>query len=68
MSKNWPLLVLLGLKYYAEKRLLKTFVVFFMKVTVYLQKACRLLRHLSVFEKLCFFLIKKNISGLPDNT
>ena len=37
MSKTWALLVLVSLKYCAEKRLLKTHVAFFMKVTV-----CRL--------------------------
>jgi hypothetical protein len=35
MSKSWPLLVFVSLKYCADKRLLKTHVVFFMKVTVY---------------------------------
>jgi hypothetical protein len=40
MSKTWPLLVFVSLKYYAEKRLLKTHVAFFMKVTIY--TVCRL--------------------------
>jgi hypothetical protein len=34
-SKTWPLLVLVSLKYCVEKRLLKTHVAFFMKVTVH---------------------------------
>ena len=34
MSKSCPFLVLASLKYCAEKRLLKTHVAFFMKVTV----------------------------------
>jgi hypothetical protein len=34
MLKIWPLLVLVSLKYCAEKRLLKTHVAFSMKVTV----------------------------------
>jgi hypothetical protein len=36
MSKSWPLLVFVSLKYCGEKKLLKTHVAFFMKVTVYL--------------------------------
>jgi hypothetical protein len=35
MTKTWPLMVLVSLKYWAEKRLLKTHVAFFMKETVY---------------------------------
>jgi hypothetical protein len=35
MSKTWPLLVLVNLKYCAEKRLFKTHVAFFMKVAVH---------------------------------
>jgi hypothetical protein len=35
MSKTWPFLVSVSLKYCAEKRLLKTHVAFFMNVTVY---------------------------------
>jgi hypothetical protein len=35
MSKSWPLLVFVSLKYCAEKRLLKTLVAFFMNVTVF---------------------------------
>ena len=38
MSKIWPLLVFVSLKYCAEKRLLKTHVAFFMKVTIYFEK------------------------------
>jgi hypothetical protein len=38
MSKTRRLLVLVSLKYCAEKRLLKTHVAFFMKVTVYRAK------------------------------
>jgi hypothetical protein len=34
MSKTWSLLVSVSLKYCAEKSLLKTYVAFFMKVTV----------------------------------
>jgi hypothetical protein len=36
MSKTWHLFVFVSLKYCSEKRLLKTHVAFFMKVTVYL--------------------------------
>jgi hypothetical protein len=35
MSKTWPLLAFVSLKYCTEKRLLKTHVAFSMKVTVY---------------------------------
>jgi hypothetical protein len=40
MSKTWPLLVLVNIKYCAEKRLLKTHVAFFMKVTVFYDSNC----------------------------
>jgi hypothetical protein len=42
MSKIWPLLVLVSLKYCAEIRLLKTDVAFFMKVRVYEVKRTQL--------------------------
>jgi hypothetical protein len=34
MSKTWALLVLVNLKYCAEKKFLKTHIAFFIKVTV----------------------------------
>jgi hypothetical protein len=40
MSKTWPLLVLVNLKYCVENRLPKTHVAFFMKVTVELREHC----------------------------
>jgi hypothetical protein len=48
MSKTWPLFILVILKYFAEKRPLKTHVeFFFMKVTVYVFYS--LLRVLKIF-------------------
>jgi hypothetical protein len=41
MSKSWPLLAFVSLKYCAENKLLKTHVAFFMTVTVDdLEKLC----------------------------
>jgi hypothetical protein len=58
MSKTWPLLVFVILKYCAEKRLLKTHVAFFMKVTVYVKEGGVLQRYHpsirdSTISKLC---------------
>jgi hypothetical protein len=55
MSKIWPSLVLVSLKYCTEKLLLKTNVAFFMKVTV-------------DGEKVSFGTVVGNINGFLDGS
>jgi hypothetical protein len=52
MSKTWPLLVLVSLKYCAEKRPLKTPVAFFMKVTVDAGRAIQIVQHISIHQNM----------------
>jgi hypothetical protein len=43
ISKTWPLLVMVSLKYCVENRLLKTHVAFFMKVSVNVAKGTKII-------------------------